>query len=170
MQAVCRGVARSGHAPRRGSMRHRREGRQLSRTSAHRKALLRNLVTSLFEHESVTTTLAKAKEARPVAERLITTAKRGGLHSRRLAGSYLRSEEVNRKLFETIAPWYAERPGGYTRITRLGRRVGDAGEIAILSLVKSEAQIAAEAPVVEVKPEKKRRLPSFGFGARKKAA
>ena len=116
-------------------MRHRTKGRALSRPASHRRALLRNLVTSLFEHGQVTTTVAKAKEARPVAERLITLAKRGGLHSRRLAGSYLRSEDVNKRLFDTIAPWYAERPGGYTRILKLGPRPGDATELVYLELV-----------------------------------
>ena len=148
-------------------MRHRREGRQLSRTTAHRKALLRNLVTSLFEHESITTTVAKAKEARPVAERLITLAKRGDLHARRLAARQVRTDAVNKKLFDTIGPWYKDRPGGYTRIVRVGRRLGDAGEIAVLSLVKTAEQIAAAAPVPVVEePKKKSR---FGFGGRKKA-
>ncbi len=149
-------------------MRHRSKGRKLSRTSSHRAALLRNLVTSLFEHESITTTLAKAKEARPAAEKLITLARRDDLHARRLAASYLRSDEVVSKLFSTIAPMYAERPGGYTRITKLGRRVGDAGELAILSLVKTAEQMAAEAPEDVVEAPKKRRF-SFGFGARKSA-
>ncbi len=150
-------------------MRHRREGRQLSRTSAHRKALLRNLVTSLFEHEQITTTVAKAKEARPLAERLITLAKRGDLHARRQAARVVRTEAVNRKLFETIGPWYKDRPGGYTRIVRMGRRLGDAGEIGLLQLVKSAEQMAAEAaaaaPVVVEEPKKRGRL---GFGGRKK--
>lgn len=149
-------------------MRHRSKGRKLSRTSSHRAALLRNLVTSLFEHESITTTLAKAKETRPAAEKLITMARRNDLHSRRLAAAYIRSDEVVAKLFDTIAPMYAERPGGYTRITKLGRRVGDAGELAIISLVKTAEQMAAEAPAeVEEAPKKKRF--SFGFGARKSA-
>ena len=149
-------------------MRHRSKGRKLSRTSSHREALLRNLVTSLFEHESITTTLAKAKETRPAAEKLITMARRGDLHSRRMAASYIRSDEVVAKLFETIAPMYAERPGGYTRITKLGRRLGDAGELAIISLVKTAEQLAAEAPVVTEEAPKRRRF-AFGFGARKSA-
>ncbi len=149
-------------------MRHRSKGRKLSRTSSHRTALLRNLVTSLFEHESITTTLAKAKETRPAAEKLITMARRNDLHSRRIAASYIRSDAVVAKLFDTIAPWYAERPGGYTRITKLGRRLGDAGELAIISLVKSAEQIEAEAPVVPIEEPKRRRF-NFGFGSRKSA-
>jgi large subunit ribosomal protein L17 len=126
-------------------MRHRRDYRQLSRTAEHRKALLRNLVTALFEHERIRTSVAKAKEARRLAERLITFAKRGDLNARRQVERYLYSETVSKKLFDTIAPWYADRPGGYTRIIRLGkRRVGDASEIALLELVKSEKQKAAE--------------------------
>jgi large subunit ribosomal protein L17 len=117
----------------------------------------------------VTTTVAKAKEARPVAEHLITVAKRGDLHARRLTGAYLRSEDVNKKLFDTIAPWYAERPGGYTRITRVGRRLGDAGEIGVLSLIKSEEQIVAEAGTSTEDTAKKRRFPRLGL-RRKKAA
>lgn len=126
-------------------MRHRRDYRQLSRTAEHRKALLRNLVTALFEHERIRTSVAKAKEARRLAERLITFAKRGDLNARRQVERHLFSETVAKKLFDTIAPWYAERPGGYTRIIRLGkRRVGDASEVALLELVKTDAQKAAE--------------------------
>jgi large subunit ribosomal protein L17 len=102
-------------------------------------------VTALFEHERIHTSVAKAKEARRLAERLITFAKRGNLNARRQVERHLFSETVAKKLFDTIAPWYVERPGGYTRIIRLGkRRVGDASEIAILELVKSEDQKAAE--------------------------
>jgi large subunit ribosomal protein L17 len=126
-------------------MRHRRDHRQLSRTAEHRKALLRNLVTALFEHERIETSVAKAKEARRLAEKLITFAKRGDLSARRQVERYLYSETVAKKLFDTIAPWYAERPGGYTRIIRLGkRRVGDASEVALLELIKSDEQKAAE--------------------------
>ena len=97
-------------------MRHRKKGREHYRTATHRKALLRNLVTSLFRHERVETTTAKAKELRPYAERLITLARRGDVHSRRLAGRKIQDREVLGKLFEDIAPRYEERPGGYTRI------------------------------------------------------
>ena len=108
----------------------------LSRTRAHRKAMLRNLVTSLFEHERITTTLAKAKEGRRFAERLITTARKGDLAARRRVSSYVRTETVARKLMDDIAPRFQDRPGGYTRIYRLGPRLGDAGEMAILELVE----------------------------------
>jgi large subunit ribosomal protein L17 len=95
------------------------------------------MVTSLFEHERITTTVPKAREARRVAEKLITKAKRGDLHSRRLVASYVRDENVVRKLFDTIAPWYEDRPGGYTRIRKIGNRLGDGGEIGLLELVKT---------------------------------
>lgn len=117
-------------------MRHNRKGRQLSRTHSHRRAMLRNLVTSLFEHERVTTTVAKAKEARPVAERLITRARVGGLAARRYVSSYIMSEDVAKKLMDDIAPRFATRPGGYTRIFKAGLRHGDSGEIGILELVE----------------------------------
>jgi large subunit ribosomal protein L17 len=121
-------------------MRHRKDHRKLSRTASHRRALLRNLVTALFQYERIQTTVAKAKEARRLAERMITFAKRGDLGARRHVARFVTRPEVVRKLFTTIAPWYAERSGGYTRILRLGRRLGDAGEIAYLELVKSASQ------------------------------
>jgi large subunit ribosomal protein L17 len=125
-------------------MRHNRDKRQLSRTHEHRRALLRNLVTALFEHERIETSLAKAKETRRVAERMITFAKRGDLHARRNVASYLMSDSVVKKLFETIVPWYGDRNGGYTRIVRLKRRLGDGGEMGILELVKSEELMEEE--------------------------
>jgi large subunit ribosomal protein L17 len=118
-------------------MRHRKDHRKLSRTSSHRKALLRNLVTSLFIHERIETTVAKAKEARRLGERMITFAKRGDIPARRHVARFVHGDDVVRKLFDTVAPWYAERQGGYTRIVRIGRRLGDAGETALLELVKS---------------------------------
>jgi large subunit ribosomal protein L17 len=125
-------------------MRHRKDHRKLSRTSSHRRALLRNLVTALFEYERIETTVEKAKEARRLAERLITFAKRGDLAARRHVASFVMRPAVTAKLFSTIAPWYTERHGGYTRILRLGRRLGDAGEIAYLELVKSVEQRESE--------------------------
>jgi large subunit ribosomal protein L17 len=125
-------------------MRHRVSFRKLSRTHEHRRALLRNLVTSLFLHERIETSVAKAKEARRVAERMITFAKRGDLSARRHVDSYLFDEDATRKLFDTIAPWYKDRQGGYTRIIRVRRRLGDAGERVIFELVKSEEQKAAD--------------------------
>ena len=116
-------------------MRHRKKGRQLSRTRSHRKATLRNMATSLFRHERIETTTAKAKELRPYAERSITLARRGDLHARRLAGQKIQDREVLGKLFDDIAPRYAERPGGYTRILKLGNRKGDAAEMSLIELV-----------------------------------
>jgi large subunit ribosomal protein L17 len=117
-------------------VRHRKKGRQLSRTATHRKATLRNLATSLFRHERIETTSAKAKELRPFAERLITLARRGDLHSRRLAGRNIQDRQVLGKLFDDIAPRYSERPGGYTRILKVGTRKGDAAEMSLIELVR----------------------------------
>jgi len=125
-------------------MRHRRKGRQLSRTASHRRALMRNLVTELFRHERIETTQAKAKEARRVAEKMITFAKRGDLHARRQVDSYLMSGEVTQKLFGTIAGWYSDRPGGYTRVIKTRHRLGDGGEMAFLELVKTKEQEAVD--------------------------
>lgn len=116
-------------------MRHRKKGRKLSRSPAHRKATLRNLAANLFRHGRIRTTTAKAKEVRPFAERLITLARRGDLHARRLAISRLRDTEAVGVLFEEIGPRFAERPGGYTRILKLGTRKGDAAEMALIELV-----------------------------------
>jgi large subunit ribosomal protein L17 len=116
-------------------MRHRNKGRQLSRTSSHRSALLRNLAISLFEHGRISTTTAKAKELRPYAERLITLAKRGDLHARRLAARKIHDRDVLTKLFDSIAPRFAERPGGYTRVLKTGHRQGDGAEMALVELV-----------------------------------
>src|SRR5687768_11796254 len=123
-------------------MRHLKQGRKLGRTSAHRKALLRNLATALFEHERITTTEPKAKELRRVADKLVTLGKRGDLHARRQALQVIRSTDIVRKLFEDIAPRFAERKGGYTRVLRLGYRAGDAAAMAIIELVDSPAEEA----------------------------
>lgn len=116
-------------------MRHRAKGRQLSRTSEHKKAMLRNMVTSLFQHDKVVTTVAKAKELRPFAERLITLARRGDLHARRLAERKIKDREVLTRLFAEIGPRFAARPGGYTRILKMGHRVGDGADTARIELV-----------------------------------
>jgi len=116
-------------------MRHRKKGRKLQRTASHRRAMLRNLATSLFRHERIETTTAKAKELRPYAERLITLARRGDLHARRLVARRIQDREILGKLFDEIASRYAERPGGYTRILKLGTRKGDAAEISLIELV-----------------------------------
>ncbi len=121
-------------------MRHRKDHRKLSRTSSHRRAVLRNLVTALFQYERIETTVEKAKEARRLAERLITFGKQGDLAARRHVARFLFKPEVVQKLFATIAPWYADRKGGYTRIVRIGRRLGDAAETGYLELVKSVEQ------------------------------
>ena len=116
-------------------MRHRKKGRKLQRTASHRRAMLRNLATSHFRHERIETTTAKAKELRPYAERLITLARRGDLHARRLVARKIQDREVLGKLFDEISSRYAERPGGYTRILKLGNRKGDAAEISLIELV-----------------------------------
>ena len=121
-------------------MRHRKDHRKLSRTASHRRAVLRNLVTALFQYERIETTVEKAKESRRLAERLITFAKRGDLAARRHVARFVMRPAVTAKLFSTIAPWYEERHGGYTRIVRIGRRLGDAGETAYLELVKTAEQ------------------------------
>jgi large subunit ribosomal protein L17 len=121
-------------------MRHRKDHRRLGRKSEHRRALLRNLVTALFQYERIETTVAKAKETRRFAERMITFGKQGDLAARREVAAYVMKPEVVVKLFSTIAPWYADRKGGYTRIIRIGHRLGDAGETAYLELVKSAEQ------------------------------
>jgi len=150
-------------------MRHRVVGRQLSRTSSHRKALRRNLAASLIEHGAVRTTEAKAKELRPFIEKLITMARKGTLHARRrvlaeLCDRLMTDEEgelleqtVVQKLFDEIAPRYADRPGGYTRIIRLSeRRIGDAGRQVLLQLVEAKATEAEEkAPTTKSRRKKR---------------
>jgi len=119
-------------------MRHQVKRRYLRRDSAHRRALLRNLVTSFLDKERMRTTLAKAKATRPVAEKMITLGKRGTLHARRQAFAYLTRETVVKKLFDEIAPRFSQRPGGYTRIIRTAPRSGDGASMALLELVGSE--------------------------------
>ena len=119
-------------------MRHLKYGRKLGRDTDHRRALFRNLVTSLFEHGQIQTTDSKAKAIRPIAERLITLGKRGDLHARRQVLAYLMKKEVAHKLFEEIAKRYAERPGGYLRVLKLGFRKGDAAPLSLVQLVGRE--------------------------------
>ena len=116
-------------------MRHRRAGKKLGRDSAHRKALYSNLAGSLIEHGRIKTTVAKAKAVKPFAEQMITLGKRGDLHARRLALAELRSQDVVHLLFADVAPRFADRRGGYTRIVKLGPRLGDAAEMVYLELV-----------------------------------
>jgi large subunit ribosomal protein L17 len=118
-------------------MRHKIAGRKLGRNPSHRRAMLRNLVTSFFEHERLVTTLPKAKELRPIADKMITLGKRDTLHARRQVKAYLMSDEITKKVFDTIAPRFSDRPGGYSRIIRYRNRVGDGAEEAIIELLGS---------------------------------
>jgi large subunit ribosomal protein L17 len=124
-------------------MRHRRAGKKLGRDSAHRKALYSNLAGALIEHGRIKTTEAKAKAVKPFAEQMITLGKRGDLHARRLALAELRSQDVVHQLFADVAPRFADRPGGYTRIVKLSPRFGDAAEMVYLELVDYEPAGAA---------------------------
>jgi len=135
-------------------MRHLKSGRKLNRNSSHRHAMFRNMVTSLLLHEHLHTTDAKAKELRRFAERMITLGKRGTLHARRQALSFVRSRQVVAKLFDDIAPRFSERPGGYTRITKIGTRRGDAAPISLIELTERGDRALSEA---EKKRERKRR-------------
>ena len=128
-------------------MRHRRAGRKLGRTTAHREMMMRNLVTSLFLYEKIITTAAKAKELRSVAEKMVTLAKREDLHARRQAAEVLNDEKALKKLFDTLGARYRERNGGYTRITKLDYRMGDGAPLAAIELVGAE-------PPPEAKGEK----------------
>jgi large subunit ribosomal protein L17 len=134
-------------------MRHHLSGRQLSRNSSHRHALMRNLSVSLLRHETIRTTLPKAKELRRVVEPLITLGKRDGEANRRVAFSRLRDAEVVEKLFADLGPRFKERPGGYTRILRMLPRPGDSAPMALMQLVQAAAPAAAEEPA---EPKKKR--------------
>ena len=116
-------------------MRHRAKGRALSRSSSHKRAMMRNMAASLFEHEGINTTVAKAKEIRPYAEKLITLARRGDLHAIRQVEQKIKDRKIITKLFKEIGPRFAARPGGYTRILKLGHRPGDGAEMARIELV-----------------------------------
>ncbi len=132
-------------------MRHRWAGRKLGRTTSHRKALLRNLVTEFLDKEKIVTTVPKAKELRPFAEKMITLGKRDSLHARRQALAVIRRKSVVYKLFDSLAPRFSDRNGGYTRIIRLGLRKGDSAEMALIELIGSEF----ESPVESKKEAKK---------------
>ncbi len=145
-------------------MRHNKAGRTLGRNTPHRTAMMRNMVTSLLEHDRITTTDARAKELRKLAEKMITLGKRGDLHARRQVLSVVRDRKVVAKLFDQVAPRYSERPGGYTRIIKIGQRPGDNASLSIIELVEEEftpkpkkkpapAKEATSAPVVESAPE-----------------
>ena len=130
-------------------MRHRKSGRQFNRTSAHRKAMLQNLSNALFEHETIKTTVAKAKELRMVAEPLITRAKVDSVANRRIVFSRLRDKATTGKLFTDLGPRFKDRPGGYIRIVRCGFRAGDTAPMAIVQLVDQKAEVST--PVAETK-------------------
>ena len=125
-------------------MRHKKSGRKLGRTSAHRDAMFRKMVTSLFEHERIVTTTQKAKEVRPIAEKLITLAKRGDMSARRQALSYIRSKNIVAKLFDEIQEQFSNRSGGYTRIIQTGVRRGDCAPMAIIELVGYEEDLGED--------------------------
>ena len=140
-------------------MRHRVAGVKLGRTPAHRRALLRNLVTALLEHEVVRTTDAKAKELRRWGDRVITLGKQGTLHARRRAAALIRRRSVVRKLFDEIAPRFAERAGGYTRVVKLGARHGDAAPLSVVELVE---RAGAKTEMAPAKKPARRRAPAKG--------
>lgn len=125
-------------------MRHLVKKKKLGRNTAQRRALLRNLVTSFLEKERIRTTLAKAKAAKPLAEKMITLAKKDTLHAKRQALSFIYKKPVVKKLFEELGPRFSERPGGYTRIVKIGPRAGDGAEMAILELIGSEFEKKAK--------------------------
>ena len=135
-------------------MRHAIKNRKLGRTSSHRTAMFRNQLASLVEHGRIKTTLAKAKELRPIAERLITRGRQDTVHARRLVGRWIPDRTMLRRLFEDVAPRFSDRPGGYTRILKLGPRHGDAAEMAYLELVDFE--LGAEPEPKEEKKSKKK--------------
>ncbi len=134
-------------------MRHRKKGRKLNRTAAHRKAMLRNMATSLFRHERIETTTAKAKELRPFAERLITLAKRGDLHARRQAAARLKQDSHVAKLFDVLGPRYANRNGGYVRVIKAGFRYGDMAPMAIIEFVERDVDAKGAADRARLEAE-----------------
>ncbi len=127
-------------------MRHQRSGKKLGRDSAHRKALFANLTAALIEHGRIRTTESKAKAMRPIAEKMITLGRDGSIHARRQALAYLRGQEIVHKLFSEVAPRFVDRPGGYTRIVKLGPRQGDAAPMAYIELVDFVPEAGGEAP------------------------
>jgi large subunit ribosomal protein L17 len=137
-------------------VRHRRRRGKLARPAAHRVALLRNLVTSLLDHELIETTDPRAKELKRVADQMITLGKRGDLHARRQAAAFIRERDVVTKLFDDLAPRYAKRAGGYTRVLKSRIRVGDAAPLSIVELVDRPAQEKAKEPAPEKKAAEKK--------------
>ena len=143
-------------------MRHRNSGRKLNRTSSHRKAMFRNMATALLKHEQIKTTLPKAKELRPVVERMITLGKRGNLHARRQALSYLRDEKIVGKLFEDLAERYGDRQGGYTCVLKAGFRYGDSAPMAFIELVARDEDAKGQdsGPDLSVEAEAENEIPA----------
>jgi len=136
-------------------MRHGKSGRKLNRTSSHRKAMFANMAAALIKHEQIVTTLPKAKELRPIADKLITLAKKGDLHARRQAISKIRDVEMVGKLFETLGPRYEERKGGYTRVLKAGFRYGDNAPMAVIEFVDRDPEARGQdsGPTQEVETE-----------------
>ncbi|MEX3008878.1 50S ribosomal protein L17 [Hoeflea sp. TYP-13] len=134
-------------------MRHRKSGRKLNRTPSHRKAMFANMAASLIEHEQIVTTLPKAKEIRPIVEKLVTLGKRGDLHARRQAISKIRDVEMVRKLFDTIATRYADRHGGYVRIMKAGFRKGDNAPLAVVEFVDRDVDAKGAKDLARVEAE-----------------
>jgi large subunit ribosomal protein L17 len=136
-------------------MRHRLSGRKLNRTSAHRKAMFNNLAAALVQHEQITTTLPKAKDLRPLAERLITLGKRANLHARRQAIAVLGDAKLAAKLFDTLAPRYSKRNGGYTRVLKAGFRYGDQSPMAVIEFVDRDPEAKGAADKARVAEQQK---------------
>ena len=136
-------------------MRHRLSGRKLNRTSAHRKAMFNNLAAALVQHEQITTTLPKAKDLRPLAEKLITLGKRANLHARRQAIAVLGDAKLAAKLFDTLAPRYAKRNGGYTRVLKAGFRYGDSSPMAVIEFVERDVEAKGATDKARVAEERK---------------
>ncbi len=134
-------------------MRHGMSGRKLNRTSSHRKAMFSNMVTSLLDHEQITTTLPKAKELRRIADKMITLGKRGDLHARRQALSVIKDAEIVGKLFSSLAERYKERNGGYTRVLKAGNRYGDCAPMAVLELVDRDPEAKGAADLARVEAD-----------------
>jgi large subunit ribosomal protein L17 len=148
-------------------MRHVRSGSKLGKQPAHRRAVLRNLVTNLIEKERIQTTVRRAKAARPLAEKMITLGKRDSLHARRQAAAFLMTPAATKKLFADLAPRFSERPGGYTRIVRTGWRIGDGAELAILEFIGSELKKKEKKPrkkAEETAPEEKEEKEAVAAG------
>ena len=143
-------------------MRHQRTGKKLGRDSAHRRALYANLASELIEHERIKTTVTKAKAVKPIAEQMITLGRRGDMHARRQAVAFLRSKDIVHKLFAELGPRFADRPGGYSRIVRLGPRPGDAAEMVYLELVDTPLVFKRAADAEAESRRRQSRQPSRG--------